>query len=226
MLIDRVQGWLRRKPATAASVTTAEVVDNADPNEQGRVKVRFAARGAKELWARTATLMAGPNRGSWFIPDVGDEVLVAFDDGDPGRPVVIGALWNAKAQPPEQIGQDNGRRAIVTRSGAAIVIDDTGGDTSITLRTPRGRQLQITDGTSNTIALTDTSGNSIELEPGGVTVDSPARIRLRASTVDVLAATITLDSPVVNASGIVKCDTIIATHVVGSSYTPGAGNIS
>jgi len=81
-------------------VHPAIVVDNVDPANSGRVKVRLpqvlvAGDSAHEAWARIATLMAGANRGTWFIPDVGDEVVVAFEQGNLDRPYVIGSLVNA-----------------------------------------------------------------------------------------------------------------------------------
>ena len=75
------------------------VTDLNDPDGQGRVKVSCRGRpdpggGAYEAWARLATLMGGDNRGTWFVPDIDDEVLVAFEGGDPRRPYVLGGLWN------------------------------------------------------------------------------------------------------------------------------------
>ena len=78
-------------------------MDNRDPDGLGRVLVRVSAPTdvrSGDLWARVATMMAGRNRGTWFIPDVGDEVLVAFERGDVKEAYVIGALWNAKSRPP------------------------------------------------------------------------------------------------------------------------------
>src|SRR3954454_2165145 len=80
-------------------VFPAQVSDNQDPDNQGRVKVKLpwspdASGGAYETWARLSTLMAGGSRGTWFVPEVGDEVLVAFEGGQPRRPYVLGALWN------------------------------------------------------------------------------------------------------------------------------------
>src|ERR1700732_4421062 len=79
-------------------VYPAQVSDIQDPDHQGQVKVKLpwspdAAGGVYETWARLATLMGGGNRGTWFVPDVGDEVLVAFEGGQPRRPYVVGALW-------------------------------------------------------------------------------------------------------------------------------------
>ncbi len=89
-------------------VYPALVSDVVDPNNQGRVKVRLhwspdAGGSNYEVWARLATMMGGNNRGSWFIPDKDDEVLVAFEGGNPRRPYVVGALWNGKDDPPERM---------------------------------------------------------------------------------------------------------------------------
>jgi len=75
----------------------AIVTDIKDPDGQGRLKIALpwaldATTGRYDAWARLATLMAGNNRGSWFIPDVGDEVLVVFQGGEASFPIVIGAM--------------------------------------------------------------------------------------------------------------------------------------
>ena len=89
--------------ATLQGVYSASVLDNHDPEGLARVRVRVSGladtTGGNELWARVATMMAGRNRGTWFMPEAGDEVLVAFERGDLRVPYVIGALWNAKARP-------------------------------------------------------------------------------------------------------------------------------
>jgi phage baseplate assembly protein gpV len=83
-------------------VHVARVTANDDPEELGRVRLVVPdVTARKEVWARVATLSAGPGRGTWFVPEVGDEVLVAFEGGDPQRPYVLGSLWNAAARPPE-----------------------------------------------------------------------------------------------------------------------------
>ena len=106
----------------------ALVTDIKDPDGQGRVKISLPwsadTAGAKyEYWARLATLMGGNNRGSWFIPDVNDEVLVVFEGGDPRRPYVIGALWNGSDSPPESMdgAGNNYKKVLRSRNG-----DETG----------------------------------------------------------------------------------------------------
>ena len=85
-------------------VYTAIVTDVDDPEGMGRVRIRLPWTtdqdgDAYELWARVATLMAGNDRGTWFIPEPDDEVLIAFAAGDPRRPYVVGALWNGQDTP-------------------------------------------------------------------------------------------------------------------------------
>src|SRR5207253_3442312 len=87
-------------------VYPALVSDIKDPDGQGRVKITLPwspdTDGSRyETWARVATLMGGNNRGSWFIPDVNDEVLGVLEGGDPRRPYVIGGLWNGSDTPPD-----------------------------------------------------------------------------------------------------------------------------
>jgi hypothetical protein len=106
-------------------VFPAVVTDNVDPDNQGRVKVRLPQMGEpdqpdQEAWARLATLMAGQNRGTWFIPDVSDEVLVAFEGGDARRPYVIGSLWNAANTPPESMDSSNNKKLLRSRNGVTI----------------------------------------------------------------------------------------------------------
>ena len=104
-------------------VFPAVVIDNVDPDNFGRVKVLLPQDGY-EIWARMATLMAGKNRGTWFIPDVDDEVLVAFDTGDMRQPYVIGCLWGGTSLPPEKMDANNNKKVLRSRNGVKITLDD------------------------------------------------------------------------------------------------------
>jgi len=209
-------------------VFAATVTDNMDPESLGRVRVRVAEaaglEAASDVWARVATLMAGAKRGTWFIPDVGDEVLVAFGRGDPQEPYVLGALWSDAKPPAEKMDASNDRKVLRSRGGVTIVLDDQAGQESVTLETPGGQRLVLRDG-PGAVEITDTVGNSISLGAGGVTVSAAAKVTLRASMIEVHAGMLTVDAGMARFSGVVQCDTLIANSVVSASYTPGAGNI-
>jgi uncharacterized protein involved in type VI secretion and phage assembly len=134
-------------------VYPAEVQSITDPDQQGRVRVRLPwspdnSGNGYEVWARLAVLMAGNNRGTWFIPDAGDEVLVMFEAGDPRRPYVIGALWNGRDAPPETMdgAGNNYHKTIVSRRNIRITLDDTEGQETVTIQTPGGQQVVLKDG--------------------------------------------------------------------------------
>lgn len=205
----------------------AEVVDIADPDGQGRVRVRLPWAGEEyEAWARLTTLMGGNNRGIWFIPDVGDEVVVCFEAGDPSRPYVVGALWNGQDAPPEQMdgAGENNIKTIRSRNGVRIRIDDSNGQESITIETPGGQKIIMQDGPGS-IKMSDSNGNSITMDAGGITISASAKITLQASTIDISSSLINASVPFSDFSGVLKSSTLITNSVVSSSYTPGAGNI-
>src|SRR5215470_6158627 len=131
----------------------ALVSDIKDPDGTGRVKITLpwspdTGSERYEMWARLATLMGGPNRGSWFVPDVGDEVLVAFEAGDPRRPYVLGGLWNGSDAPPVTMdgAGRNARKVLRSRNGVTLTLDDTDGHEQLKLETPGGQTLTLKDG--------------------------------------------------------------------------------
>jgi uncharacterized protein involved in type VI secretion and phage assembly len=215
----------------AHGVFPALVRDLKDPDNQGRVKVALpwltdSGGASYEVWARLATLMGGNNRGTWFIPDVGDEVLVAFEAGDPRRPYVLGGLWNGQDSPPEQIDSaaKNDLKVICSRNGVKVTLDDVDGQERLQLETPGGQKLIFKDGPGS-VEIDDSNGNSIKLESQGITVTASAKVTVNASTAEISAGTLTVNAGMSTFSGVVKADTVITNSVVSASYTPGAGNI-
>jgi uncharacterized protein involved in type VI secretion and phage assembly len=208
----------------------AVVRDLNDPDAQGRVKVGLpwspdGSNAGYEAWARLATMMAGNNRGSWFIPDANDEVLVVFLGGDVRHPVVVGALWNGVDKPPVTMDSTkNDVKKLRSRNGVAVTLDDTQGKESLVLETPGGNKITMTDG-PGIVEIVDSNGNSIKLEGGGVTVTTKAKVTLNASQVAVSASMVTVDAGVSKFSGMVQADTVMCNSIVSASYTPGAGNI-
>jgi len=212
-------------------VYPALVSDIRDPDGQGRVRLTLpwspdTAGDRYEVWARVATMMGGNNRGSWFIPDVNDEVLVVFEGGDPRRPYVIGGLWNGSDSPPETMdgAGNNYRKVIRSRNGVKITLDDTDGQEKLILETPGGQRLTMKDG-PGAVEIVDSNGNSVKLETGGVTVTAAAKVTVNASQVAVSAGMVTVDAGMSKFSGVVQADTVICNSIISASYTPGAGNI-
>jgi uncharacterized protein involved in type VI secretion and phage assembly len=212
-------------------VYPALVADIQDPDGQGRVKVTLpwspdTGSARYEVWARLATFMAGNNRGSWFIPDVNDEVLVAFEGGDPRRPYIVGALWNGSDSPPETMdgAGNNYKKVLRSRNGVKVTLDDQNGQEKFIVETPGGQRITLQDGPGS-ITIEDSNGNSAKMEAAGVTVTAAAKVTINASTVEVSAGMVTVNAGMSKFSGVVQCDTMISNAVISASYTPGAGNI-
>jgi uncharacterized protein involved in type VI secretion and phage assembly len=212
-------------------VYPALVTDVADPDGQGRVRVRLpwspdSGGKAYEAWARLATLMAGGDRGSWFIPDSGDEVLVAFEGGEPRRPYVVGALWNGKDAPPASMdgAGSNDKKVLRSRNGVVVTLDDTSGHEQLKLETPGGQTVTLEDGPGR-IEVSDANGNSVELAAAGITVTATAKVTVQAAQVEVTAGMVKVTAAMSQFSGVVQADTVITNLIVATAYTPGAGNI-
>ena len=210
-------------------VYPAVVTDVMDPDGQGRARVRLPwamdpSGPPLEAWARLATLMAGSGRGSFFVPDPGDEVLVAFGGGDPGQPFIVGSLWNGKDKPPVRMEKGNPKRVLRSRRGVTVAIQDKEGHESFVVETPGGQRLTLQDGPAG-VTIEDANQNRIQLGSAGVSVMSAGTIALQGAAVKITGATVTVNAGASNFSGVVTCPTLTATTVVGSTYTPGAGNI-
>lgn len=183
-------------------VMIATVTNIDDPDKLGRVKLKFPIRENEHEtdWAPIASLMAGSNMGTLFIPEVGDEVLVAFHLGYLDQPFVIGALWNQNKKPPAK-HEKNDIRKIRTRAGHELIFQDTNADGKITLRTNAGLKLDISDkddsvtlATKNaqqSVTLTGGSTNSIEIKAGTskITLDNQGQITIESSNSVKLKAT-------------------------------------
>jgi uncharacterized protein involved in type VI secretion and phage assembly len=177
-----------------SGVVVGLVVDNKDPDNLGRVKLKFSYlnKTRQAAWARVATLMAGDGMGTYFIPEVGDEVLIAFDQGDVRQPYVIGSLWNAKNPPPSsnQTGT-NDKRLIKSRSGHQILLDDEKGKETIEVHSKSGHQIVLDDSLGKEqITVKDKSGNSIVLDStaNDITIKSQGTLRISASSIQLSAS--------------------------------------
>ena len=207
-----------------------EVVDLNDPASLSRVQVRIMSVDGPTghdapIWARVACPFAGDNRGAFLLPDVGDEVLVIFQNGDPRFPVIVGGLWNGASQPPETIsGGRNQKKVIRSKNGVKVTLDDQDGQEQFIAETPGGQKVTLKDG-PGAITIEDSNGNSVKLETSGITVTASAKLTVNAPQVAVSAGMVTVDAGMSRFSGVVQCDTMISNSVISASYTPGAGNI-
>lgn len=170
-------------------VARGVVTDNRDPDGLGRVRVQLGWQAQDSgYWARTAAPMSGSGYGAWFLPEVGDEVLVGAENGDPASLYVLGMLWNGKARPPAG-NEDGGNnlRLIKSRSGHQLLFDDTEGSQVLELKLADGKRVTLDKGG---VAIHDAQGNTILIKSGSseIAITSKARLALKAGQVSIEAA--------------------------------------
>jgi type VI secretion system secreted protein VgrG len=166
-------------PRRISGVVPARVVAHNDPRKMGRIQIRYDwMEGIATAWARMVTPHAGGGRGFMFMPEMGDEVLVAFEHGDPERPYIVGALWNGVSTAPRQGFWDdncsdiaeNDVKRICTKSGLQVQFVDVEGKESLVLATPGGQKIQMIDSCDETGGrkmLCLTTPDDIFLNAGG-----------------------------------------------------------
>lgn len=167
-------------------VTVGVVTDIDDPEKLGRLKVRLINRDSSDYetgFIRIMTPMSGKKWGSFFFPEVGDEVLVAFNQGDINRPYVLGSLWNKEYKPPAGIEkQQNDIRMIKTKSGHEIVFNDKEEQESINIKTPKGLAINLDD-QKETITVKDEKGKNImtiDSQNGLISMEAEKKITLKS----------------------------------------------
>jgi uncharacterized protein involved in type VI secretion and phage assembly len=171
-------------------VVIGVVTNNKDPDGLGRVKTSlpWMADRVESDWARVATPMAGPGRGVYFLPEVNDEVLVAFEHGDPSAPYVLGGLWNGKDKPPASNGNGkNDVRLIRSRSGSMIRFSDTEGDAKVEIVDSSGRNTIVIRTKDNSITITGAGDVTIDAGNGKLTLSGKSVEITATSTVQVEA---------------------------------------
>jgi uncharacterized protein involved in type VI secretion and phage assembly len=183
-MMDELLGEPRREPDLAymPAVVVGIVTNNQDPQGMGRVKVRLPtlSDSVESNWARIAAPMAGNNRGVYFLPEIDDEVLVAFERGNPNAPFILGMLWNGQDAPPA--GNEDGKndvRIIKSRSGHVIRLTDT----------RDAEKIEIIDMSGKSSLVFDTAKNLIKIESSqDITLAAPnGTIRLGARSIEIAA---------------------------------------
>jgi len=160
---------------------------DADPDGQQRVQVSIPVLGstAQPVWARLLQFYASNAFGAFFVPELADEVVLGFFDNDPTHPVILGSLYSSSRAPPYTLTAENNTKALVTRCKAKIEFDEQ--NKVITVMTPAKNKVVLSD-QDQSILLLDQNNNRVELNPGGITLESPKDIKVKAN------GTITLDA--------------------------------
>lgn len=215
-------------PGELHALHLGRVLENSDPDGRGRVKLLLLALGV-EVWASVATASAGRGYGVGCLPRKEEIVVVAFIA--PELPLVLGSIWSGADSAPSEADPVEDVYLLRTPAGLVVELDDGDGP-SLTLRTPAGYSVLITDGGGGEIAIRR-GGQTVTLtaaeisiqSSGPVSIQAGGSVDVQASAVNVSAGMLKVDAGMSKFSGVVQADTVIANAVVGTSYTPGAGNI-
>ncbi len=178
-----------------------------DPEGEQRIQVEVPVMQAeaKGVWARLLQFQGSNGFGAFFLPEVGDEVVLGYFNNDPSHPVILGSLYSSKRVPPYAIAAENNTKALVTRCKSKIEFDED--MKTITITTPANNRVVISDD-GRSILLHDQNDNKVELNPSGITLDSPKDIKL-------------------NAKGGITLDAVDTISIVSKADVKGAGlNVS
>ncbi len=175
MSLVRLFEQTERKEQTILGVVCGIVTNNEDPDGLGRVKIKIPSISGEDEsnWARIASFMAGGSRGAFFLPEVEDEVLVAFEYGDVSRPYVIGSLWNGVDAPPTDNGDgENNIRMIKSRSGHTIRLADKDGEEKIEIIDCNEENLITIDTAEKKVTITSAGDIELLAPDGKVLIDA------------------------------------------------------
>jgi uncharacterized protein involved in type VI secretion and phage assembly len=187
-LADQLESY-REAGGSIAGVAVATVTANDDPQGLGRVKLNFPWRDASFTtdWVRCVAPMAGAARGAYFVPEVGDEVLVAFDRDDVRKPYVLGGLWSDTDKPPDaNSSRKNDHRVIKSRKGHMLQFDDSDAKGVVTIQLSDGKKVEIDD---DGIRITDNSNSiTIDTKGGSISIEASASLSLKAPKIAIEAS--------------------------------------
>lgn len=172
----------KKRTKKIQGLQTGTVVQLADdPAGEQRILVKIPVIDMDDIgiWARVSTLDAGNSRGSFFLPEIGDEVIVGFINDDPNEAVVLGMLNSSKNPAPILATDTNDVKGFVTRSWMKFIFNDR--EKSILIETPLGNRIRM-DEEKKSIQMSDQFSNSIIMNESGITIDSPRTVEIKGST--------------------------------------------
>ncbi|HWJ90781.1 MAG TPA: type VI secretion system tip protein VgrG [Flavisolibacter sp.] len=158
-----------------------------DPDGQNRILVKIPVidNNAQGIWTRVASLDAGSDRGAFFLPEIGDEVIVGFINDDPRDAVVLGMLHSSAKAAPIKAQDANHEKGFTTRSKMHISFNDQ--TKTIKIDTPAGNSITL-DEQGTKIEIVDQNKNKLVMEPSGIKMESPAKVEIKAGTTLTLSA--------------------------------------
>jgi phage baseplate assembly protein gpV len=190
--------YAERSDPTMHGVLTARVTGRM-PDGTYELEYLSMGRNAPSAPARVMGPMAGRDRGLFAMPEVGDEVVVAFDGGDPNMPIILGGVWNSESPAPAQAepSDDNNVRTWVSRSGHEITFDDEGAREQVLVRSQGGREIRLDDTAPGKITIQSPTGAVIELDDATqtLTLRSPLAIKLETAALTLAAGSMSMAPP-------------------------------
>lgn len=180
--IDAAAPRPRRSAPSITQLQSAVVTDNADPESLGRIKVKFHWFAEEETpWVRYVSVHAGDGHGWYSLPEIGDEVLVGFEFGDPASPVALGSVYNKTNKPAgDTANSDNDVKLLVTRSGHQVVLTDKSGSEEIRIVTKDQKCQVVMDAAAPSITIS-TDGD-ITLSGVNIKIDASGKLELSSGS--------------------------------------------
>ena len=182
------------------------VVKKLDSDPDGQYKVQVSVpvmqSDTEGVWSRLANFYGSSDCGAFFIPEIGDEVVLGYFNNDPSNPIILGSLYSSKIKPAYELTAENNTKAIVTKSKLKIEFDED--KKVITLITPNNNQIVISDD-QKSILIQDENSNKVEMNSSGITLDSPKDIAISAKgkvTIDAVNNIEITSQADINASGL------------------------
>lgn len=189
----------QRRHKSISGVLTAKVTGRMGSS----FELQYSGMGgdAPSAPARAMMVGAGDKRGCYFMPEVGDEVVVAFDSGDPNMPIILGGVWNGTAAPPEQAKPSdtaNNIRTFVSRAGHELTFDDTTAKEQVKLKTKLGHELVLDDSLpAGKVTLTTKLGAKIEMDEltQSIKITAPLKVSIESAAI-LLAGSVAMAPPI------------------------------
>ncbi len=175
-------------PSTQGLVNGIVKKIDADPDGEHRIQVDVPviAKSGDGIWARLSNFYSTTSKGIFFMPEIGDEVVLGFLNNDPRHPIILGSLYSTKITPPYTADPGNKIKAIVTKNDLKIEFDDD--QKILTIETPGGNRFILSD-KDKSITIEDQNGNKMVTDDKGILIDSAKDITLKAAgKIDITAS--------------------------------------